>query len=320
MPATGGSILESRSLAASHRRLAALLNPGMTVLIPGLDTIRRGIADDVPAVGRGDGAVSIMMTRLSPLMVIAMGVLAAQGCRPSSAPAPASSSMAAQIGLTGVWVAVGTFEDPAGPPPWSNVLWPADPPFTEWGREQSRRLADIRNVVPCQPGGPIFAMWELGLFPIEILEAPDRIVIKPENSALPRRIYLDRSHPADLEPSWMGHSIGRWEDDVLVVDTIGTNGKTRAMNGVGSNALVSVDDAKPRLPVSDQLHLVERIRLVADGEVMEDEMTITDPKTYTAPIVVKHYWQRRPDIDVLEYVCAENPRTSDEVNLPAGTK
>lgn len=231
------------------------------------------------------------------------------------APVHEGASKAAQLRLTGVWVAVGTFGNPAGPPPWSNTPWPDHPPFTEFGRSESARLGDLKNVVPCQPGGPIFAMWELGLFPIEILEAPDRLVIKPENSALARHIYLDRSrHPDDLDPTWMGDSIGKWEGDVLVVDTIGTNGRTRAINGVGSNALVSEDDSKPRLPVSDQLHLVERLRLVADGEVLEDEMTITDTKIYTAPIVVKHYWQRRPDIAVLEYVCGERPRPEDEVN------
>jgi hypothetical protein len=241
--------------------------------------------------------------------------LAAAGC---SAPSPTAttSSPASHPDFTGVWVAVGTFENPAGPPPWSNTLWPSQPPFTPWGEAESRRLGDIDNVVPCQPGGPIFAMWELGLFPLEVLEAPGRIVIKPENSALPRRIYTDgRGHPLDLDPSWMGHSIGRWEGDVLVVDTIGTNGKTRAINGVGSNAGVSSDDANPRLPVSDQLHLVERFRLVADGEILEDAMTITDPKTYTAPLTIKHYWQRRPDIDVIEYFCGENPRPDDEVNV-----
>ena len=104
------------------------------------------------------------------------------GCTASRA-ADANGSKASQLRLTGVWVAVGTFADPAGPPPWSNTPWPAAPPFTEHGRSESARLADIKSVVPCQPGGPIFAMWNLGLFPIEILEAPDRIVIKPENSA-----------------------------------------------------------------------------------------------------------------------------------------
>lgn len=256
---------------------------------------------------------------VAALLAVVVLVIVAPACTSSSA-TTAPASRAATLGFTGVWVAVGTFEDPAGPPPWSNTLWPSKPPFTPWGEAESRRLGDISSVVPCQPGGPIFAMWELGLFPIEILEAPDRIVIKPENIALPRRIYIDgRGHPQDLEPTWMGHSIGRWEGDVLVVDTVGTNGRTRAMNGVGSNARVSSDDRNPRLPVSDQLHLVERLRLVADGEVLEDEMTITDPKTYTAPITVKHYWQRRPDIDVLEYYCGDNPRSEDEVNVPAGT-
>jgi hypothetical protein len=273
------------------------------------------------------GKIRAMTVRLFTSIAIALAVTC---CASPVTPPDASSSDAAarsakaaalKSRFTGVWVAVGTFDDPAGPPPWSNTLWPADPPFTAWGREQSARLAQIENVVPCQPGGPIFAMWELGLFPIEILEARDRLIIKPENIALPRRIYLDgRGHPPadELEPSWMGHSIGRWEGDVLVVDTIGTNGRTRGMNGVGSNARVSVDDAKPRLPVSDQLHLVERLRLVADGEVLEDEMTIIDPKAYTAPIVVKHYWQRRPDIEVLEYFCGDRPRASDEVTVTSG--
>jgi hypothetical protein len=110
----------------------------------------------------------------------------------------------------------------------------------------------------------------------------------------------------------MGHSIGRWDGDVLVVDTVGTNGRTRPFNGVGSNAQVSSEDAKPRLPASDQLHLVERLRVVADGRVLEDEMTITDPKMYTSPLVIKHYWQRRHDVDVIEYFCGEAPRPDDE--------
>ena len=104
------------------------------------------------------------------LLASALLSLAAAGC--NDAPeAPAPVSKASQLQLTGVWVAVGTFENPAGPPPWSNTLWPAQPPFTPLGAAESRRLTDIRNVVPCQPGGPIFAMWEMGLFPIEILEA-----------------------------------------------------------------------------------------------------------------------------------------------------
>jgi hypothetical protein len=148
-----------------------------------------------------------------PRAVALASVLVLSSCTSAKQPAPAAEPSTASR-LTGVWVAVGTFEDPAGPPPWSNSPWPSNPPFTPWGGERSRWLADIKNVVACQPGGPIFAMQDVGIFPLEILEASDRIVIKPENSALPRRIFTDgRGHPADLEPSFMGHSIGHWEGD-----------------------------------------------------------------------------------------------------------
>jgi hypothetical protein len=181
-------------------------------------------------------------------------------------------------------VPTGTFADPAGPAPWQNTPWPRTPPFTAWGAAESARLADHGNLAACSPGGPVYHMWEIGLFPLQFLEAPDQMVILREASGMPRRIYTDdRGHPDDLEPTWMGHSIGSWEDDTLVVDTVGTNGKARAANGVGSNAQVSNTDDDPRLE----------------------------------PVVLKHYFQRRPDIDMLEYFCNENPRRSDETLAPA---
>jgi hypothetical protein len=106
----------------------------------------------------------------------------------------------------------------------------------------------------------------------------------------------------------MGHSVGQWEDGVLVVDTIGLNGKARALNGVGANAQISSEDAKPRMPSSDALHVVERFKLVANDQLLEDEITINDAKAYTQPVVLKHYFQRRPDIDMLEYNCNDSPR------------
>ncbi|HZF30672.1 MAG TPA: hypothetical protein VE907_16270 [Gammaproteobacteria bacterium] len=232
-----------------------------------------------------------------------------------AARAPTSgSAKATELGFTGVWFPVGSFENPAGPAPWSNTPWPSDPPFTDWGRAETARLADHSNFVACSPVGPVYQMWEIGLFPIELLQAPDQIVILRESSILPRRIYTDgRGHPEDLDPSWMGHSIGTWEGDVLVVDTVGTNGKARAMNGVGSNARVSTGDRVPRMPASDRLHVIEHLRLVAAGEILEDEITIDDPKTYTQSFTVKHYFQKRPDLDVLEYYCDENPRESGDV-------
>ena len=236
---------------------------------------------------------------------------------PPALDAPATASTAPESGLTGVWVPTGTFADPAGPAPWQNTPWPRNPPFTAWGATESTRLADHSNFAACSPGGPVFHMWEIGLFPLQILEAPDQFVILREASGMPRRIYTDgRHHPEDAEPTWMGHSIGTWDGDTLVVDTVGTNGRARAANGVGSNAQVSSTDEDPRMPLSEELHLVERFTLVADGELLEDEITIDDPKTYTEPVVLKHYFQRRPDIDMLEYFCNDNPRRGDETLAP----
>jgi hypothetical protein len=248
--------------------------------------------------------------------LVATSLIAACGLgacsRSIPAPPTAATASTQTLGakdLAGVWVPTGSFDDPIGPAPWQNTPWPAEPPFTAWGAAESKRLDDHNNFRACTPSGPVYFMWEIGLFPIQFLQAPDQLVILREATGMPRRIYTDgRGHPEDLEPSWMGHSIGRWEGDVLVVDTIGLNGKARAMNGVGANALVSTEDAKPRMPSSEALHLVERFKLVANGELLEDELTITDTKVFTEPVVLKHYFQRRPDIDMLEYFCNDNPR------------
>ena len=218
---------------------------------------------------------------------------------------------AAERGFTGVWAGTGTLDDPAGPAAWPNTPWPKNPPFTPAGSAESQRLSDHSNFTPCSPGGPVFHMSEVGLFPLQFLEAPGELVILREASGIPRRIYLDgRGHPPDDEivATWNGHSTGKWDGDVLVVDTVATNGRARAANGVGSNAKPSILDSDPRFPLSDALHLVERMRLVANNELLEDEITIEDAKYYTEKVVLKHYFQRRPDIDMLEYFCGDNPR------------
>src|SRR5262245_11470792 len=258
------------------------------------------------------------MSMRGVLLVLSLAAMLA-GC---GSPQPTQDDAAKprgprERGFTGVFVPIGSFEDPAGPPPFQNTRWPANPPFTEWGAAESKRRTDPSRLKVCSPNWPVFFMSEVGIFPLEFLEAPDQIVILREASGVPRRIYMDgRTHPEDLEPSWMGHSIGHWEGEMLFVDTVGLNGKARAMNGVGSNALVSEDDAKPRMPSSERLHLVERMKLVANGELLEDELTISDPKTYTEPLILKHYFQRRPDIDMLEYYCNDNPRDDTVVNAP----
>lgn len=135
--------------------------------------------------------------------------------------------------------------------------------------------------------------------------------------AVPRRLYTDgRGHPPaeDMLPSWQGHSTARWEGDTLVVDTIGLNGRTRPINGFFANSVNATPESLkvPRLPASEQAHLVERYRLVGDGNILEVTRTLDDPKTYTRPFSSTLYLERRPDVDVQEYYCSDNERTSDE--------
>ncbi|HTI68030.1 MAG TPA: hypothetical protein VL460_10850 [Caulobacteraceae bacterium] len=141
------------------------------------------------------------------------------------------------------------------------------------------------------PGMPRL-MWQP--YPFEILFSPGRVTTTHEIYSQVRRIYTDgRKHPADLDPSFNGHSIGHWEGDTLVVDTVGMRGDTMYQN--------------TGMPHSDALHVVERWRLVAPNR-LEIEVTMIDPKAFTKPYVSKRYFERHSDWDMLEYVCEENNR------------
>ena len=131
-------------------------------------------------------------------------------------------------------------------------------------------------------------------YPSEYLIAPDRVTIVYEYMSQVRRVFTDgRAHPANLDPSYNGHSIGHWEGDTLVVDTAGLRADTMYEN--------------TGLPHSDQLTLKERIRLVGPN-MLEDEVTAIDPKAMTKPWVAKIHYKRHRDWQILDYVCEENNR------------
>ena len=131
-------------------------------------------------------------------------------------------------------------------------------------------------------------------YPSEILIQDDRVTIIHEYMSLVRRIWTDgRGHPPDLEPSFNGHSIGRWEGDTLMVETVGLRDDTR-IEASG-------------IPHSSQLKVQERIRLIAP-DTLENEVTLTDPLAYTKPWVTVFQYRRQRDWKILEYVCAENNR------------
>ena len=125
--------------------------------------------------------------------------------------------------------------------------------------------------------------------PKKIFQAPGVLVILFENHHTFRQIFTDgRPLPKDRDPAWFGYSLGKWEGDTLVVDTVGFKEKTW-LDGNGH-------------PHSDELHIIERFHRPDFGH-MEVELTIDDPKTYARPWTVKLPWVFTPDTDLLDYIC-----------------
>jgi hypothetical protein len=176
-----------------------------------------------------------------------------------------------------------------------------DPPFQPWAevayksrlRELAKSYADPDTPAEnCKtpPGLPRIMLWPL---PWEIVQARDRVIMIYEYQNLVRQIFTDgRKHPSDLDPAYMGHSIGRYEGDTFVVDTIGFNDKTWL-------------DLFGHLPHTDALHLVERIRRL-DHDTLVEDFTIEDPKAYTKPWTAQKFFKLKPDWQIQEYVCTEN--------------
>ena len=146
----------------------------------------------------------------------------------------------------------------------------------------------------CIPDGMPAMM--MAMFPMEVLESPGQITIIQEAYNQVRRIYLDAEqvHYADAEPRFWGHSVGRWEGETLVVDTVG----------------IKEDVRFREVPHSNQMRITERIRLVSDN-LMEDEVTVEDPVYLTGPWTWKWLYERRPEYRMYEYVCEDNREYAD---------
>lgn len=143
----------------------------------------------------------------------------------------------------------------------------------------------------CQPVGP-FRIMAKEQTKIEVAEVSSMIVILFEDLShgMSRTIYLKHGHPSNLEPTWLGHSVGRWEQDTLVVDTIGFNDRTW-LNDEGAQH-------------SDALHLVERIRPVLNGQYLEYKMTAEDAKTLVRPYSYTRYY-KKVDSEIMDDVCQD---------------
>jgi len=234
------------------------------------------------------------------------------------------------------WVTIGTdwIGLPDSPPPVGND--PAHPYVgNNTGRQPTFRVADVNNPNLTQfakdglsaaneevlrgkamysresrcwaTGVPTFLLNPGG--PTFFIQTQDKVMMVWQMDHQVRHVYLNVPHSADPKPSWYGESVGHYEGDTLVVDTIGQNTKTFVDNF--------------RTPHSDKLHVIERYRLVEGGKTLEAQVTIEDPATFIQPLQVVHRW-RRVQGPMIESTCAEgemvNPFKQDVEPLPVADK
>ena len=221
---------------------------------------------------------------------------------------PMTAQQTAVPDISGSWERLG-FSGRGGGQVDKTLVPPANPqpplkpePRKEWqARVQAAREADAKweplatNATLCLPEGMPGMMG--ATFPIEILQSRGQVTIIAEAYNQVRRILLDRPQKAveDVDPGFYGHSVGRWEGDALVVDTIGVKENIRYQN----------------VPHSPEMRIRERIRLVAPN-VLWDEITIEDPAMLEKPWTLTFAYRRMPNYTLLEYVCEDNREYADE--------
>ena len=119
----------------------------------------------------------------------------------------------------------------------------------------------------CRPYG-VPAIWN-SAGPFLFVQTPREVLIINQGEQFARHIYMNVPHSADLKPSYYGESVGHYEGDTLVIDTIGMNAKTFADNF--------------RTPHTDKLHVTERLRRIEGGKILEISVTAADPETFVQP-------------------------------------
>jgi hypothetical protein len=217
--------------------------------------------------------------------------------------------------LTGLWQAPG---DPRAPGAlfglgeslnnryFRNVLAdfpPNDLPLTPAGLERlkhNQQLTTPSPIVNCLPDG--MPHGNTLPQPFKVIHSAGVIVLLYEVGTTFRQIFMDgRELPIDPSPTWQGYSVGRWQGDTLVVDTIGFNDRSWL-------------DVRGT-PHSEEMRVEERFRR-ADYGHLDMTVTITDPKTFTRPIRFNVVLELMPDTELLEHYCQENER--DDAHIRAG--
>jgi hypothetical protein len=241
-----------------------------------------------------------------------------------SAPKPVPRTADGRVSFSGSPKDVGNWEGPANATLFFEILngkksTPAasfatnltvtDVPFQPWSRDLYQKRADALQAddphTRCKPsGGPRMFHTPYG---IEIYDSPETqevIVLAVGSPHSWRAVYTDgREHPKDLKLSWYGHSVGKWEGDTLVVDSVGYNERAWL--------------TREGVPHTDKLHLIERISR-PNHDQLRYEATVDDPGAYTA--TWSGGWNLRwsDGNEPFDYLCQENNRDPARMTGPKG--
>lgn len=166
-----------------------------------------------------------------------------------------------------------------------------EPPLNAAGQNLwwHRRAKDNGGTPETSPGGKCQPPGQFLPGKFRVIQTQDRILITFEELHAVWSIYLNGTHPGGLKPSFMGHSIGHWEGDTLVVDVAGFN-----------DASWLDFSGQPR---SDALHMIVRISKMDQSRRLQFVYTIDDPKMYSGPFTVLRRARWRPDLQLLESNC-----------------
>ena len=175
---------------------------------------------------------------------------------------------------------------------------PEEPSMLAWAAALSKKWLEnnLRDSPSgfCLPGGPLVT----GPLLYRIVQTPALFLTLMEDVVAVRQVFLDgRGHPKELNPTWMGHSIGHWEGNTLAIDTVGMNDKS----------WLNV------YPHTEQLHLIEHYRRT-DFAHLQMDITIEDPGAFTRPWTIHSVWNLAPGEEIGEYVCSENNRDAQHLS------
>jgi hypothetical protein len=230
-----------------------------------------------------------LLTALAMAVVLPALAAAQQPYQPPAGPAPRTPS--GKIDFSGVW------QKPYVPDltkDGTDFKGLAELPFTPWGAAEWKKYdaAEGDYTGACLPFGMPRSVNTPE--PMQIMQSDTYFTFLFEQNSWFTVAPIDgRPHRQGI-PTWFGDSVGRWEGDTLVIDTVNFNGKTR-LDTIGH-------------PHSDQLHLVQRFSRPDRGHILH-EMIVDDPKTFTTPWKTARTFTLRTDWEMMEYSCEENNKS-----------